>query len=127
MEVTYIAEIRHPQGIEMRAGMLVVDCAARLYEGYNEKIDFKIRIKESSWTESIGKEADARSIMQVSMLAMACGTRVEVIASSVDDSGIKQGELEEAAETLRTELSRKDFGKGGYDCLHYPFTVVGFS
>lgn len=104
MEYRQAAEIKTSDGIEMRAGMQVVSFANKLYDQHDKKVEFYIKRDENT--------VDACSIMQLSTLAMTCGTRVEVIAKT-EDSEISEEPLMNAVKGLVKQLERTDFKRGG--------------
>lgn len=63
-------EIRNPDGLHMRPAMQFVDCA----NGFNSRISIR---KDSQCV-------DGKSIMQVTMLAAARGTKLKIIAEGND-------------------------------------------
>jgi len=80
-------EIRNTDGLHMRPAMQFVDIANR----------FDCEITVSSGQTSV----DAKSIMQVSMLAATCGTKLTVRAEGPD--------APEAIEALRELVEKKKF------------------
>jgi len=82
-------EIRNAEGLHMRPAMQFVDLANRF---------------ESEIVVSNGPtEADGKSIMQMSMLAATCGTRLRVRAEGPD--------ADQALEALRELVEVKTFGE----------------
>jgi phosphocarrier protein HPr len=82
-------EIKNAEGLHMRPAMQFVDTASR----FNCEI-----------TVSNGQtEADAKSIMQMSMLAATCGTRLHLRADGP--------ESDQALEALRELVEVKMFGE----------------
>lgn len=63
-------EIKNPEGLHMRPAMLFVDLASQF------KCDIQVRNADI--------EVDGKSIMQMSMLAATCGTRLTLRATGVD-------------------------------------------
>ncbi len=72
-------QIKNPQGLHMRPAMQFVDLANR----------FAAEVKVTNGQTT----ADGKSIMQMSMLAATCGTRLTIRAKGVD--------AEEAIDALR--------------------------
>ena len=82
-------EIKNADGLHMRPAMQFVDIANQY---------------QSSISVSNGQtSADGKSIMQMSMLAATCGTRLKIKAEGADAG--------EAAEALRELVEVKNFGE----------------
>jgi len=82
-------EIKNAEGLHMRPAMQFVDLASRF---------------ESDIIVSNGQtDADGKSIMQMSMLAATCGTRLQVRADGPD--------AEQALEALRELVEVRTFGE----------------
>jgi phosphotransferase system HPr (HPr) family protein len=81
-------EVKNPDGLHMRPAMQFVDVASRFTSN--------IEVSNSEHT------VDGKSIMQVTMLAATCGTKLHVKASGED--------AEEAIAALR-ELFEKQTGQ----------------
>lgn len=80
-------EIKNADGLHMRPAMQFVDLASQF---------------DCSVTVSNGQtEADGKSIMQMSMLAATCGTRLKVVAEGPD--------AEEAVKALRELVEARMF------------------
>ena len=84
-------EIRNADGMHMRPAMMFVDVASK----------FSCDIKVSNGETTV----DAKSIMQMTMLAATCGTRLEIRAEG-DDS-------QEAVEGLRELVEERKFDEPG--------------
>ncbi len=82
-------EIKNADGLHMRPAMQFVDLASRF--------DCEISVSNGQTT------ADGKSIMQMSMLAATCGTRLKVRAEGPD--------AEKAVEALRELVETKLFGE----------------
>ncbi len=82
-------EIKNAEGLHMRPAMQFVDTASR----------FNCEIVVSNEQT----EADGKSIMQMSMLAATCGTRLHLRAEGP--------EAEQALEALRELVEEKMFGE----------------
>lgn len=82
-------EIKNADGLHMRPAMQFVDLASRF--------DCEISVSNSQTT------ADGKSIMQMSMLAATCGTRLQIRAEGPD--------AEKAIEALRELVETKLFGE----------------
>jgi phosphocarrier protein HPr len=82
-------EIKNAEGLHMRPAMQFVDTASR----------FNCEIVVSNEQT----EADGKSIMQMSMLAATCGTRLHLRAEGP--------EAEQALEALHTLVEEKMFGE----------------
>jgi len=82
-------EIKNADGLHMRPAMQFVDLASRF--------DCEISVSNGQTT------ADGKSIMQMSMLAATCGTRLKVRAEGPD--------AEKAIEALRELVETKLFGE----------------
>jgi phosphocarrier protein HPr len=82
-------EIKNADGLHMRPAMQFVDLASRF--------DCEISVSNGQTT------ADGKSIMQMSMLAATCGTRLKVRAEGSD--------AEKAIEALRELVETKLFGE----------------
>lgn len=82
-------EIRNADGLHMRPAMQFVDLASR----------FSCEITVSHGAT----KADGKSIMQMSMLAATCGTRLQLRAEGPD--------AEEAIEALRELVETRMFGE----------------
>jgi phosphocarrier protein HPr len=80
-------EIKNSDGLHMRPAMQFVDVASKF------NCDIKVSNKDTS--------VDAKSIMQMSMLAATCGTKLQVKANGPDAS--------EAIEALRELVEKKLF------------------
>ncbi len=80
-------EIKNPEGLHMRPAMQFVDLASQ----FNS--DIQVRNADI--------EVDGKSIMQMSMLAATCGTRLTLRASGVDAG--------QALEALRDLVEIKQF------------------
>jgi phosphocarrier protein len=63
-------EIRNPEGLHMRPAMQFVDLANSFHS------DISVRHQDI--------HADAKSIMQMTMLAATCGTRLKITAAGPD-------------------------------------------
>lgn len=85
-----VVEIANADGLHMRPAMQFVDVATRF--------DSKITVTNGETS------VDAKSIMQMTMLAATCGTRLTVIAKGSDCS--------EAIEELRVLVEEKKFDEG---------------
>jgi phosphocarrier protein HPr len=81
--------IKNPEGLHMRPAMQFVDVANR----------FDCDITVSNGQDNV----DGKSIMQISMLAATCGTKLQLKAEGVDAS--------EAVEALRKLVEEKMFGE----------------
>jgi phosphocarrier protein len=81
-------EIRNPDGLHMRPAMQFVDMAS--------SFDSDITVSHQ------GMSIDAKSIMQMTMLAATCGARLKVVAVGPDAA--------EAVKALRTLVDTK-FGE----------------
>jgi len=82
-------EIKNADGLHMRPAMQFIDLASRF---------------ESEVSVSNGQTvADGKSIMQMSMLAATCGTRLEIRAEGPD--------ADKAVEALRELVEVKLFGE----------------
>jgi phosphotransferase system HPr-like phosphotransfer protein len=109
MEATYKAEIKAPYGIEIRAGTQIADYASSLYKKLKREVEFEIRKGDLA--------ADARSIMQITLMAMTCGTKVEVTA--LTNKNYTENYLKSLAEDLGKQLERTDFkGNSIEACLN---------
>ena len=106
MEEIYEAEIKEQQGIEIRAGMQIVDFAACLHKEYKQKIRFNLRAGENI--------VNALSIMELTMLTLTYKSKVEVIATTDPDSGIHRSDLADTAKKLAKQIERDDFKKRFY-------------
>jgi phosphocarrier protein HPr len=82
-----LLEIKNPDGLHMRPAMQFVDLASQFSS------DIQVRNADI--------EVDGKSIMQMSMLAATCGTRLTVRASGVDAG--------QALEALRDLVETKQF------------------
>jgi len=82
-------EIKNADGLHMRPAMQFVDTASR----------FQSSITVSKDDTSV----DGKSIMQMSMLAATCGTRLKIKAEGADAA--------EVAEALRELVEVKKFGE----------------
>jgi phosphocarrier protein len=82
-----LLEIKNPDGLHMRPAMQFVDLASQ----FNS--DIQVRNADI--------EVDGKSIMQMSMLAATCGTRLTIRASGVDAG--------QALEALRELVEVKQF------------------
>ena len=82
-------EIKNADGLHMRPAMQFVDVAS--------KFDSNITVANA------GTVVDAKSIMQMTMLAATCGTRLTVRAEG--------GDAEGAAEAIRELVEVKLFGE----------------
>jgi phosphocarrier protein len=82
-------EIKNADGLHMRPAMQFVDLASRF--------DCEISVSNGQTT------ADGKSIMQMSMLAATCGTRLKVRAEGPD--------ADKAIEALRELVETKLFGE----------------
>ena len=82
-------EIRNADGLHMRPAMQFVDLASRF--------ESEISVSNGQTT------ADGKSIMQMSMLAATCGTRLNVRAEGSD--------AEKAVEALRELVEIRLFGE----------------
>lgn len=80
-------EIRNADGLHMRPAMQFVDLASRFDS------DIKVSNKDTS--------VDAKSIMQMTMLAATCGTKLRIKASG--------GDAGQAADALRELVEEKMF------------------
>ena len=80
-------QIKNPEGLHMRPAMQFVDVANQ----------FDCDITVSNGQDNV----DGKSIMQISMLAATCGTRLQLRAEGVDAS--------EAVQALRTLVEEKRF------------------
>ncbi|MHC5082941.1 MAG: HPr family phosphocarrier protein [Planctomycetota bacterium] len=78
-------EIRNPEGLHMRPAMLFVDLA--------NSFDSEIDVTNADVT------VDAKSIMQMTMLAATCGTRLKIRA--------KGGDARQAIVALQDLVERK--------------------
>ncbi len=84
-----IVEIKNAEGLHMRPAMQFVDLASRF---------------ESDIAVNNGQtEADGKSIMQMSMLAATCGTRLSLRAEGPD--------ADRALEALRELVEVRTFGE----------------
>lgn len=77
-------EVRNPEGLHMRPAMQFVDLAN----------SFESEITVSNQQDTV----DAKSIMQMTMLAATCGTRLKIRAVGAD--------AQQAVETLRDLFNR---------------------
>lgn len=82
-----LLEIKNPDGLHMRPAMQFVDLASQFSS------DIQVRNADI--------EVDGKSIMQMSMLAATCGTRLTLRASGVDAG--------QALEALRDLVEIKQF------------------
>lgn len=82
-------EIKNADGLHMRPAMQFVDTASK----------FQASITVSNAETSV----DGKSIMQMSMLAATCGTRLKIKAEGADAA--------EAAEAMRELVEIKKFGE----------------
>ncbi len=82
-------EIRNADGLHMRPAMQFVDLASRFAS------DITVSSDETS--------VDAKSIMQMTMLAATCGTRLHIRAEGSD--------AEEAVQALRELVETRLFGE----------------
>jgi len=82
-------EIKNADGLHMRPAMQFVDLASRF--------DCEVSVSNGQTT------ADGKSIMQMSMLAATCGTRLNVRAEGSD--------AEKAIEALRELVEIRLFGE----------------
>lgn len=82
-------EIKNADGLHMRPAMQFVDLASRF--------DCEVSVSNGQTT------ADGKSIMQMSMLAATCGTRLKIRAEGPD--------AEKAVEALRELVEIKLFGE----------------
>ena len=82
-------EIKNAAGLHMRPAMQFVDIASQ----------YQASISVSNTQTSV----DGKSIMQMSMLAATCGTRLKIKAEGAD--------AKEAAEALRELVEVKKFGE----------------
>ncbi len=82
-------EIKNAEGLHMRPAMQFVDTASRF--------DCDIAVSNGQTT------ADGKSIMQMSMLAATCGTRLQLRAEGP--------EAEQALEALRELVEVRTFGE----------------
>jgi phosphocarrier protein len=82
-------EIKNADGLHMRPAMQFVDLASRF--------DCEISVSNGQTT------ADGKSIMQMSMLAATCGTRLQIRAEGPD--------AEKAVEALRELVEMRLFGE----------------
>ena len=82
-------EIKNADGLHMRPAMQFVDLASRF--------DCEISVRNEQTT------ADGKSIMQMSMLAATCGTRLQIRAEGPD--------AEKAIEALRELVETRHFGE----------------
>ena len=82
-------EIKNAEGLHMRPAMQFVDVANRF--------DSEIVVSNSE------TDVDGKSIMQISMLAATCGTRLRVKAEGPD--------AQEAVDALRQLVEEKHFGE----------------
>ena len=82
-----LLEIKNPDGLHMRPAMQFVDLASQF--------DSDIQVRNADM------EVDGKSIMQMSMLAATCGTRLTLRASGVDAG--------QALEALRDLVEKKQF------------------
>ena len=80
-------QIKNPEGLHMRPAMQFVDVA--------NQFDCDITVSNGQ------DDVDGKSIMQISMLAATCGTRLRLKAEGVDAS--------EAVEALRKLVEEKRF------------------
>jgi phosphocarrier protein HPr len=84
-----VVEIRNAEGLHMRPAMQFVDLASRF------ECDIVVSNEQT--------EADGKSIMQMSMLAATCGTRLHLRAEGPD--------AEQALEALRELVEERMFGE----------------
>lgn len=82
-------EIKNSEGLHMRPAMQFVDVANR----------FESEIKVSNGETNV----DGKSIMQISMLAATCGTKLNIRASGTD--------ARQAIDALRELVEEKHFGE----------------
>ena len=82
-------EIKNADGLHMRPAMQFVDVAS--------KFDSEIKVSNA------GTVVDAKSIMQMTMLAATCGTRLKVRAEGCD--------AEAASEAIRDLVEVRLFGE----------------
>ncbi len=82
-------EIKNPDGLHMRPAMQFVDLASQ----------FDSEIKVSNEETSV----DAKSIMQMTMLAATCGSKLKICAKGSD--------AQEAVKALRELVEEKLFGE----------------
>jgi phosphocarrier protein HPr len=80
-------EIKNADGMHMRPAMQFVDVASR----------YACEIKVSNGDTTV----DAKSIMQMTMLAATCGTRLEIVADGED--------AQEAVDRLRELVEERMF------------------
>ncbi len=80
-------EIKNADGLHMRPAMQFVDAASKY------TCDIKVSNDDTS--------VDAKSIMQMTMLAATCGTKLKIVAEGPD--------AREAIEALRDLVERKLF------------------
>lgn len=84
-------EIKNRNGLHMRPAMLLVDIASKFSS------DIKISNEQTT--------ADAKSIMQVTMLAAAAGTKLAIMAKGSD--------CEQAVEALKELIEVRMFDEEG--------------
>jgi phosphocarrier protein HPr len=90
-------EVKNPDGLHMRPAMQFVDVASQFTSN--------IEVSNSEYT------VDGKSIMQVTMLAATCGTKLRIKASG-EDAGEAIAALEEVFEKqLRNPPSAETPGK----------------
>ncbi|MGD0551100.1 MAG: HPr family phosphocarrier protein [Sedimentisphaerales bacterium] len=82
-------EIKNADGLHMRPAMQFVDTASKFQSSVNVSKD--------------DTSVDGKSIMQMSMLAATCGTRLKIKAEGADAA--------EAVEALRELVEVKKFGE----------------
>ncbi len=87
-------EVKNADGLHMRPAMQFVDIATRF--------DCDITVTNGETT------VDAKSIMQMTMLAATCGTRLKVIAEGSD--------CEKAIEEIRVLVEEKKFDEPEKSC-----------
>jgi len=80
-------EIRNADGLHMRPAMQFVDVASRF--------DCDVTVSNNDTT------ADGKSIMQMSMLAATCGTKLKIVAEGPD--------AQQAVNALRVLVEEKTF------------------
>jgi len=80
-------EIRNADGLHMRPAMQFVDVASRF--------DCDVTVSNNDTT------ADGKSIMQMSMLAATCGTKLKIVAEGSD--------AQQAVNALRVLVEEKTF------------------
>ena len=80
-------EIKNADGLHMRPAMQFVDVASRF--------DCDVTVSNNNTT------ADGKSIMQMSMLAATCGTKLKIIAGGPD--------AQQAIDALRVLVEEKAF------------------